>query len=240
MKIVACSDLHLDKTTLGVPRMTEGARALRQAVDHAMKIEARWFFFLGDISDPDNGGSTFAAQGLAIEAIRSLTDANIYSIWLVGNHDIVEDGSGFNVLTPLKVLESMTLGFIADEPSKIHLGDNYHAVCLPYAPIARAYDPAKMAREFRYDREEKQIVLSHLMIPGIAPGEETLEMPRGRDIVLPLEETSHATMRLSGHYHKRQDFDPGDGGPPIHVVGTYPMTFGEETNQAAFSVITLP
>ncbi len=247
-KLVCVSDLHLDKETLGVSRFPEVERALWQAADHAIAINADAFLFLGDLADPDNGGATILAGRVACEVAMQLGrsggqgySTGIPSFWMVGNHDVFEDGSGLTTLESLRPLFDEFHVRLVDGPLLVEMGDDLSLVFLPYAPVARAYDPAKAAREMFARARSRVLVASHLNIPGIGPGEETIEMPRGREVMLPLEETRGAYFRLSGHYHARQDFDPGDGGPAIHIVGSpAAFAFGEHDGGApAFSVIEL-
>lgn len=247
MKIVCVSDLHLDKETLGVSRMVEVERALRQAVSLLHEIDAELLLCLGDIADPDNGGATLHAIQIVADVARGLKERGKRSIWIAGNHDVVEDGSGATVLSPLCALEGDTEDtegvVVAESPRLVPLADGVVLLALPYTAVARAYDPAKEARRLLARAGGRVIVAGHLMIPGIIPGEETLEMARGRgdeSVIFPIEETTCAAMRLNGHFHKRQDFDPGDGGPPIHIPGSPAVfSFGEEKNTPAFSVITI-
>jgi DNA repair exonuclease SbcCD nuclease subunit len=248
VKFVVVSDLHLDKETLGVPRLPEVERALWQAASHAIEIEADAFFFLGDLTDPDSGGAAVKASRIAMDVAMQLGrnrcnhQGAIPSFWMVGNHDVFEDGSGLTTLEVMRPLFDEFHVSLIDEPKLVEFGD-VSLVFLPYTPVARGYDTAKAAKRMMSDARARGrvVVASHLNIPGISVGEETNEMPRGREVMLPLEETSGALFRLSGHYHTRQDFDPGDGGPPIHVVGSpAAYSFGEHDGVTpAFSVITV-
>lgn len=241
--LVTISDLHLDKETLGVPRAPEVERAITQAAKHAVEIKADWFVCLGDIADPDSGGATLRAIETVQRVALGLAARGIPSIWLAGNHDVVDDGSGATVLSPMLALTPNSGIIVVEDPRLIGLAVGLEMLCLPFAPVARAYDPAKVTKRLidGAPTGSKIVVASHLNIPGIGPGEETLDMPRGRECMLDLESSSWADFRMSGHYHTRQNFDPGDGGPPIHVVGSPAAhSFGPEAEgERAFSVITL-
>lgn len=249
--MVVVSDLHLDKTTLGVSRKPEVELALQQATEHAIATRADAFVFLGDLADPDSRGATLKAIDVVCKAALRLSRARIMSIWIAGNHDVEEDGSGATTLTPLLGLESASSDdwvldhgaeeapiFIAEGPRLIPVIDA-QILCLPYTAVSRTYDPAVVA-ESAFQKGGPVIVAAHLMIPGIVPGSETTEMPRGRAVTFPVRETTQAVVRMNGHYHLRQDFDPGDGGAPIHIPGApVPFAFGEEGNPSAFSVIKI-
>lgn len=248
MRIVAVSDLHADWQTLGVPRHDEVASALESAAGWAVENDADVFLFLGDLADPDNGGGTLRAIELAARTAIGLAQRGVDSIWLAGNHCVTEDSTGATVLSPLAPLEGIGWPtsariFVAERPRLIESCGVAFA-CLPFAPVSHAYDPAVEAARLFVENEPNGfpvVVLSHLTIPGIQPGEETTEMPRGRDMPYPFEATRGAVARLSGHYHRRQVFDPGDGGPPLHVCGSAcRLTFSEEANEPGLLVIDLP
>lgn len=240
MKFVAVSDLHYDKDTLGVPRLNDVRRLADQAVEHTIKIKADGFLFLGDLSDPDSGGASWYASAQAIAIARRLANAMIRSVWLAGNHDVVEDGTGMTTLSPLAAA-GINFVTVFERPGVTNFNDVV-ILALPYTPISHAYDPALVTRELLGTLlpQQRVITLSHLMVPGVLPGEETHEMPRGRDVIFPLEETKHVSVRLQGHFHRQQVFDPGDGGPPIHVVGApTPFCFSEEGYKSAFLEIDI-
>lgn len=246
MKLVVSTDWHADKETIGVPRLSEVRRCIMQSVEYAIEHRVDAYFFLGDLSDPDSGSAMFRAIELVIEVAFLLTNNGIRFVALAGNHDVDGSSAAASCLSPLAAIErsggcSGKLKVVED-PGLVMVGDVAFA-CLPFTPVARAYDPAKETKRLidRAPKGAKVVVASHLNIPGICPGEETLEMPRGRECALDLEASSRADFRMSGHIHKRQDFDPGDGGPPIHVVGSVcAFSFGTEADvQPSFSVITL-
>lgn len=243
MKFALITDLHLDKSTFGVPRAPEIERGLRQVEIAVAVRKVDVVIFLGDLTDPDSGGLAWHATRTATELALNLDREGIESIWIAGNHDVQNDGTGATCLTPMVALSRVIPRIhVAEGPKLVVLGDGYVVACLPYTAVSRTYDPATT-----YPRlislappGSKIIVAAHLMIPGVAPGEETIEMPRGRDIAFPLGVTADAVFRCNGHYHRRQDFDPNDGGPVIHIPGApVPFAFGEEGNPSVFSVVTL-
>ncbi len=210
MIIVVVSDLHGDRNTLGVSRTPEVASAMNDAVQYAIEIEADAFVCLGDISDPDSGGSTFRAIEMVTENALELQHHKIRNIWIAGNHDVWEDGSGATCLGPLAAIERGGRGdgwiYVAEAPRVIELSEDFSLLCLPYTPVSHNYDPRAFAiNAFAALRSRAKIITAaHLMLSGIHPGEETTEMPRGRDVAFPVEETERSTMRLAGHYHTRQ------------------------------------
>ncbi|MDF2697890.1 MAG: nuclease SbcCD, subunit [Labilithrix sp.] len=246
VRIVVVSDLHFDKDTLGVPRMPEVCAALHQAVEYAIEIDAAALLCLGDISDPDIGGAASLAPKHCAAAALRLEHHEIHSVWIAGNHDVYEDGSGATTLSPIVALDSGTgCIHVVERPAFIDIAHRLAIACLPFTAVSHAYDPdvayTRMTEEAAKRKEPPAIIVAaHLTIPGVEPGEETTDMPRGRDVVFPFEATRGALARLNGHYHRRQVFDPEDGGPPIHIPGAPArFAFGEEGNDPGFLVLTV-
>lgn len=242
VKLVATSDWHVDRSTIGVRRFDEVVSAIRQSVEHAVASRADAYLFLGDLADPDSD-DTIPAIALLIETALSLSEEGIPFFAVAGNHDCLDSGTGSTCLTPLAaVAKSNPLVYAAERPELFQLSKRLALVCLPFAPVSHAYDPDKEARRLMTAARNmglRAIVASHLSIPGIIPGEETIDMPRGRETVYPFESTRDAIVRLSGHYHRQQVFDPQDGGPPIYVIGS-PARFAfghDEANEPAFLVL---
>jgi DNA repair exonuclease SbcCD nuclease subunit len=243
MRIVVISDLHGDRSTLGHLRTAEVAMAVKRAREHAIDHGADVFVCLGDVADPDTGGSTFRAMEIVIETALALRYRGIPSIWVAGNHDVYEDGSGATCLSPLAAVErafrdhtgELSLIHVAEQPKLVDIEDVSFA-CLPYTPVSHKYDPAEAAADCFVEAQQKRVVvLGHLMIPGVVPGEETTEMPRGREVLFPLEQTSRAALRLNGHYHHRQTTAEG-----IVIPGSLcRFTFADENHEPGFLVIDL-
>lgn len=244
MKIVVVSDLHFDRHTIGVPRFNEVESSLEQAAHYAAEIKAGAFLCLGDICDPDSGGATLHAMQAVIQCALKLSDDHgIPSFWIAGNHDVEDDGSGATTLTPLVALTPFDENInVAERPGWFQLTDKLALVCLPYVAVSEAYDTEEEAARMMVEvgnAHLRAIVAGHLMIQGVVLGEETTDMPRGRDLVFPGKQTTNALMRLNGHFHKRQVFDPKDGGPPIIIPGA-PARFAfghDEANEPAFLVL---
>jgi len=234
--IVVSSDWHADAVTLGVPRYEEVRDAVHESVQYAIDNNASAYIMLGDLADPDSGGATFRAVALQISTAFDLADEGIRSIWIAGNHCVHEDGSGATVMSPLAaVARDSSLIRVAEEPCITDIAEDLAVLCLPFTAVSRGVDLAKRVKELWPRDGTKVIVASHLTVPGIMPGEETHEMPRGREIAYPFAETSKAIVRIQGHYHQRQTFDPGDGGPPIIIPGSLArLTFGEQDHTPAF------
>lgn len=223
MRLVVVSDLHVDTSTLGVSRFDEIRAAIDASVTYAVEYQADAWMCLGDVADPDGNGATLRAAELSIDVASKLVHHRIRSIWIAGNHCCAEDGSGATVLSPLSAFarSDLTLGLVhvAESPLVVELRRDIGVLCLPFMPVSHAVDMGEAARSL-WPASPKVIVAAHLTIPGVVSGEETKEMARGRDVLFPFRQTTRATVRLNGHYHKRQMHDPGDGGPPILIPGS--------------------
>lgn len=251
MRIVCTSDWHGDWSTLGHRRHAEVTAAVEQSVELAIAEQADAYLFLGDATDPDTGGDTFHTIALMIRTALRLRDAGIKSIWIRGNHDVCEDGTNGCTLTALKALERgldiVSFIYVALEPRVVWLSDDVAILALPFMPMSHGID-MEMAALALFPAEPlpsgklpSVVVAGHLMLPGVHPGSETTEMPRGREVLFPALQTTKAALRLNGHYHARQIHDPGDGGPGIYIPGSLArLTFGEEGNQPSILVVDVP
>jgi DNA repair exonuclease SbcCD nuclease subunit len=105
VKILATSDWHLDATTAGFDRFDDVSEAIEEAISVAVAERVDLFVFLGDLCDPDaNRAPRCVAK--AIDVAQRLRNKMIPSRWLVGNLDVIEDGSGTSTLAPLAAAAS--------------------------------------------------------------------------------------------------------------------------------------
>lgn len=236
MKVVSSSDWHPDHVTHGVSRFEEVKRAAHFTVDRAIEESADMYVFAGDLCDPDSGSSVFRCVELAIEVATRLAARGIASAWVAGNHDVIEDGTGDTTLAPLRALANMThLIRVFERPGAwMHRGGQI--ICLPYAATSHAYDIEAAIKQFSPSSlgKEKTMIFSHLNIAGVVPGEETTEMPRGREVWLPVAAAMRTARHVvCGHYHRRQRTKDG-----VWITGSLArLTFGEEGNEPSFLVL---
>lgn len=223
MKWVITSDWHLDAVTAGFERFNDIDAAVREVVATAIAASgAARFVFMGDLCDPHTMRS-HRATAYAIAINRTLAEHHVESWWLTGNHDVIEDGTGTSTLTPLRASGAT----VFDEPT-------YYdgVVVFPYTSRSRTYDPELYVQ--RWAKEPVKLVLAHLNIPGIGPGSETKDMPRGRDVSLPLDSikaTWPKAFIFNGHYHQAQTFKG------VHIPGSLArLTFGEAEITPGFLV----
>lgn len=237
MKIVAVSDLHLDQSTAGVDRFDDVQAVLDQAVEYALDHKAAAFIFNGDLCDPNTARSHRALAALAA-CQRDLFMNGVMPVFLAGNHDVIEDGTGGCVLD---VLGRFDMGLVFTRPDYMFdlKARNNRRICslvaLPFTPSSHNYSPAKFIEDLPANLEPPVLVIGHLNIEGISVGSETTEMPRGRDVFWPLAELNRKypnALLLGGHYHTPQLFKG------VHIIGSSArLRFDEKDNDPGFLVL---
>jgi DNA repair exonuclease SbcCD nuclease subunit len=190
---------------------------------------------------------------LAISAATVLSQAGITNVWLAGNHDVIEDGSGETTLEPLRALGVRRSTWVFDRPEWTGLGPvgvpveegTIPCLVLPFVASSHAVDLEEFVRSTWAKAIEGcrlVVVLEHLHVRGAVPGEESDEMARGREVVYPRElleqiakESGVELVQLGGHYHRRQRI----GG--LQIVGAPArFTFGERENDPGFVIVEVP
>ena len=243
MKLLITADWHADARTLGHARFHDVNQAVRQMVDAAVEQRVDVFCFLGDLCDPDASSSVFQCCELAISAALTLHRAGIESIWIAGNHDVIEDGSGDTTLSPLRPVANATGSIhVFERPSVVTHGiGDVSIMALPFTATSHAYRPDGFVREHADAmRFGKWIVLSHLAVAGVQPGEETTDMPRGREVVLPRERFPEELVGVTivqGHYHHGQRHRV-DGFRDVVIPGApVRLTFADENRDPSFLIV---
>lgn len=246
--MLVTSDFHRDAFTAGLARAADVERSARATVELARRKRCDGYVFLGDLADP--GPRALAASALAIELASELARAGIWSRWLVGNHDVVEDGSGSSALSPLaNAAKSIEVAARSErgrfpEPSDVGVSvwscpenewfGDVLVLALPHPARGFGYDPEQFARgEFPSPSNPRLVlVFGHLTVPGIEPGSETREMPRGREVRYPVEAIRERwgdrAVMLNGHYHRAYRRAES----PVAVPGSLErLTRGEARNE---------
>ncbi len=199
-KILITGDWHLDARTAGQRRYEDIGKVALETVEAAAEANVTHYVFAGDLCDPDSP-CVFRALDLARTVAARLWAYDINSFWLVGNHDVVEDGSGDHVLLPLGDEGSMVI----DEPC-VRQGIAF----FPYTALAKRYDPETQLAVMKGDHsaastyDKVKLVVSHLQLKGVTPGGEK-DFARGRDEFLPVDAIRaawpNATI-VNAHYHQ--------------------------------------
>ena len=255
MKIVACSDAHTDARCCGVERFDEVVEAFGQASmrahgerldEEGVESSAVLFVFCGDLCDGEDGRDVLRASSLAIGMAREHEEQRVEQAWVCGNHDVLGDGT-----TTLDPLDAM---FRAGSPysraatrEPVHFevpiaskmgADMVQIALLPYSPAP--YDVESWLKRFLDETKTavRRLVFSHLMLPGMHPGSESVEMARGKDRMFPVEllKGQKRLTVVQGHYHAGQTLK--FHGVDVHVVGSMALnTFGEEGNVPSYLVM---
>ncbi|HNC99561.1 MAG TPA: hypothetical protein PKW90_25760, partial [Myxococcota bacterium] len=172
---------------------------------------------------------------------QRLRKLGVRSRWLVGNHDVIEDGSGTSTLSPLAALDTdQVMIRVLSEPDVEVI--NGVAFCwLPYVPRSLAYDPVEFVHRAHAASPEVDVVAGHLNVPGIIPASETVDMGRGREEWFPLDavrELWPGAILMNGHYH-RAHAEPARTGPVLIPGSLARLTFGEQHNTPGFLELSL-
>lgn len=234
--VVATSDWHLDAYTAGYARFDDVKNAVAVVIMavEALVIEvgadAVLFCFLGDLCDPDANRSPRCIS-FAVEVAQRLRKLGVRSRWLVGNHDVIEDGSGTSTLSPLAALDTDRVMIrVLSEPD-IEVIHGVAFCWLPYVPRSLAYDPVEFVHRAHAALPDIDVVAGHLNVPGIVPASETVDMGRGREEWFPLDavhELWPSAVLMNGHYHQSH-------AKPVYIPGSLArLTFGEQHNTPGF------
>jgi DNA repair exonuclease SbcCD nuclease subunit len=250
MKLLVTADWHADQRSLGHARFGDVDRAVRQMVSCAADEACAAFLFLGDLCNPDGGSGVVRCCELAVSAALALQRAGVDSFWLAGNHDVIEDGSRDTSLSPLRPLASAkdSLVHVFEQPGVAHLyelgGKASRCVtflALPFTATSHPYRPEGFVREkLEKVRPGPLVVMSHLSVGGVQPGEETTDMPRGRDVLFPHEcfpQGRLNTTLLQGHYHAAQVFRRGGLCDVVIPGAPVRLTFADEQRKPSFVVL---
>lgn len=240
VRVILTSDWHADWITSDVERYDEIEAAAWRAAKYAIDSNLQGngpsvFVFAGDLANP-NPPRCWRAARLASQIVRALEAAHVPSIWLTGNHDVLEDGHGSHTLMPIDSKDSPWT-YVADRPMVWEPYPGCPLMLLPYVPRSLNYDPALYVRQASEGSQIPKLCVGHLMVEGIGPGSETKDMARGRDVFFPLQtlrEKFPNCKLANGHYHTGQIFKG------IHIPGSLArLTLQEADNSPRFLEIEL-
>jgi DNA repair exonuclease SbcCD nuclease subunit len=232
--VIATGDWHLDAVTAGLRRREDIAAAVDEAAETAIALKADLFVFLGDLTDPHTSRSHWSVAK-AVQTAQELSEGGVVSMWITGNHDVIEDGSGDNTLLALAHVASLV-----DRPRICHYGPGLTVLALPYVPVAKHYEPSEFVLgDLGCAPDEPvpdvSLVVGHLWLEGISPGSESTDMARGRSLYWPVHELKQRwpdAVLVGGHYHKRQVHNG------VQIAGSLGrLTFGEQDNQPGYLVV---
>jgi DNA repair exonuclease SbcCD nuclease subunit len=233
MHLTVVSDLHLDARTGGMSRHNDIEAALFDAVDSA-NAKSNLFICLGDVCNPDSGSCVFQCIRTLIEVTKRL---HVPSLWLAGNHDVIENGSGQTTLEPLKSLGDKVS--VIDSPGWYAYSATkpIGIFALPFTPYSHKYDPKVQIQRDQHAPSSVQLVMGHLNVKGAQPGDEE-DMVRGREVWLPVPEIQTKwpqAMIINGHIHQRQTTPD-----QVHIPGSLErLRFDEERHRPGWLELVL-
>lgn len=232
MKILLFSDWHGDQSTAGLRRIDDLEGAFERVLAIAIEREVDYAFFLGDLADPDCGSILVRVLDSALSLAARLCAVGIGSIWISGNHDVLEDGSELSTLHPIRHARVGDFAsIVVERPTSLVFGKKnlVEATLLPFTSRSAPYDPAEYMRANPFKQNGGRIVLGHCTsIRGARAGSETTDLARGGSLEFPIEECKRqkVTFMACGHFHHGQVTPDG-----VHIPGSLErLRFDEERN----------
>lgn len=234
MRFLATGDWHGDAVTSGIARFKDVEEAAFKTVDAATWAKVDLYVMLGDLCDPDSGSCVFRSVRLALAVANKLRVRGIRSLWIPGNHDVIEDGSGETTLGALHELGYQPGVSIYEHPTAF-ISDSLVVMVLPFPSRSKRYDPVATAKMHMSATSSSMptLVVGHLQVKGALMGSESHEMARGQDLAFPHEEImKHArgpVTMVNGHYHHAQTVNG------IHMPGSLVrLRHDEEKNRPGY------
>lgn len=235
MKLLVTGDLHMDTVTAGVRRLPEVEGFVEGVIEGIKRENVDLALFLGDYFNPGTMRSHELTTTLTKWAAR--IDELVTSVWIAGNHDVVETSEGWTTISPLTLGSGKRARVVAEKPISVGiLGSDglkwVTVLCLPY--VARSAQTPNLHADAIEKTEAVGpiVVVSHLTVPGAVMSSESTEMSRGRDTDFPVERVAKLKPALvfNGHYHRAQTVDVGPF--KIHCPGS-PLrnNFGERNDR---------
>jgi DNA repair exonuclease SbcCD nuclease subunit len=246
MKMLVTSDWHADAVTNGIERYNEIESIALEMVKTAIEERVSVFVFAGDLCNPGLGGRTIMAISLASKVANMLDDVGIRSIWLAGNHDVVDVDYPLSSLMPLCTQGNSNIN-VAQVPMVVELAHvPFRFLCLPYVSKylgARMYEHHNyveaLTAGFSAHDWKYTIVVSHMTaldVTGLEVGTESNEFRYGKSYKLNLPSYLDRGVRLviQGHFHKHQRH----GG--LFVPGSLVrLGFGEEKHHPHYHILSI-
>lgn len=230
MKGLIFSDVHGDASTAGMRRIDDIEQAYSNIVSLAVQHKVDKVFCLGDLADPDCGSILVRVLDATFELVYKLHASltGIETIFVAGNHDVIEDGSGISTLHPLRHVARV------HEKPGLQVIDGFTMAFLPYPSRTMMYDPVKVIEIPR----PIDAVFGHCTaLRGVRSGSESSDLARGGDLNFPIDECirSGVDKMFNGHWHHQQTTSDG-----VWIPGSLErLRFDEETNQPGILLFEL-
>ncbi len=266
MKILHFADAHIDMATsgrrdpkTGLPlRTLDFLKSLDAIIDAAIKEKAELVIFAGDAYKDRSPAPTYQREWE--RRIQRLSQAEIPTLLLVGNHDLSPAAGRAHALQEFKTLQIPHIRVI-DRPqflSAEELALPVQIIALPWISRSGMMAYAQMSglkSEKIYERQEELltefvmqslektdpslpvILTAHASVQGATYGAERMVM-LGNDLVLSgslVKDTRFDYVAL-GHIHKAQNLNEGAHPPVIYSGSIERVDFGEAKDEKFFVI----
>jgi exonuclease SbcD len=269
IRIVHFADLHIGMENYGRMdaetglngRVADFLERLDQIVAHAIEHDADLVLFAGDAFRTRSPSTTHQRE--FAQRIRTLSDAGLPVVILVGNHDVPvmsQRASSVEIFGTLGVPHVT----VADAPAVHRVttkrGD-VQVLTMPY-PVRQRLLSREQFRRMTQDELDRAVtevlvetlnslatsldadcpavLLGHFSVDGAHWGSERSIMV-GRDVALPVSALIDPRWQYValGHIHQHQDLNP-EGAPPVVYAGSVErVDFGEERQPKGFCWVEL-
>lgn len=263
IELIHVSDIHFGsgelhgklnpETGLNV-RLEDFCRAFQKCVDYALSVPADVFLFSGDAYR--NASPEPIYQKLFAEQLRRLSEANIKTILVVGNHDQIFKSSASHSMSVFQSLAVPNL-LIIDKPQLLRLDTAHGAlqiVGIPYvtrnllmtheayATLTNAEIERVLAKHLsailtnlyeELDPNLPTVATAHIMLDRARAGAEQ-ELLVGYTTTFPLSlfTDSRLDYVALGHVHRHQTLH--DQPPVVYAGSIERVDFGEESEDKGF------
>ena len=269
IRIVHFADLHigmenygrLDPETGLNQRVVDFLDRLDQVVEHAINHEADLVLFAGDAFRTRDPNPTHHRE--FARRMRRLSEAEIPTVLLVGNHDIpvmAQRASSVDIFAALAVPHVT----VARQPELLRLETRRGPLeigLIPY-PVRQRLLTREQFRSMSQedlDHAVTEAVVGLIRelkaerdpdVPGLLAGHFSVDTARwgsersimvGRDVAVPLSDLVDSVWDYValGHIHQHQDLNP-EGTPPVVYAGSMErVDFGEEGQPKGFCWVEL-
>jgi len=267
VKILHFADAHIDMANYGrhdpvtgLPvRVLDFLKSLDQIVDTAVAEKVDMVLFCGDAYKDRTPAPTFQREWG--RRIKRLSDAGIFTLLLVGNHDLSPSAGRAHALQEFETL-AIPHTVVAARPALYRPADleglPLQVIALPWinrsgmvaALNLSTADPAEVYRQMEdritgilqewmaeLDPAIPAVLAAHCSIQGAEYGQERMVM-LGNYLVLPpgLVKDPRLDYTALGHIHKYQDLNQGAHPPVIYPGSIERVDFGEASQDKYFVI----
>lgn len=270
IKILHFADAHIDMAAhgkldpqSGLPvRVLDFLHALDTIVDAAIDEKVDLVLFAGDAYKDRSPSPTYQREWG--KRIIRLSQANIQTLLLVGNHDISPASGRANTMQEYDTLQIPHVRVLSKpeflKPADLE-GLPMQLLSLPWifrSAIMAALDPAESKPENvkellentignvlrqwldELDPQLPTLLTAHGSVQGAVYGNERSIM-LGKDLLIPSDLVRDARLDYValGHIHKVQDLNKGSYPPVVYPGSIERVDFGEAADKKYFSMVKL-